>query len=256
MIIAFVFIIGAVAGSLMNVYIYRIPRKESVVRPRSHCTSCGKTIAWYDNIPIFSFLILRGKCRSCKKRISIRYPIVELLAAVSAVLLFLGFGLSGKFFILWYLSGALIVISFIDLKWQEIPDAITLSGIPLGLFLAALYPPLLNKTGMFASLLDSFLGVIAGGGSIYLLGFLGEFIFKKEAMGGGDVKLMAMIGAFLGWKLALFTFFLAPFFGSVIGIALKIKEGRDVIPYGPYLSLAAFVAVFYGETVIRGLFLI
>lgn len=250
----FIFVLGTMFGSFMNVCIYRLPRKESIISPHSHCTSCRATIPWFDNIPIISFLILRGRCRFCKSKISLRYIIVETLSGVVSVLLFLGFGLTAKFLILWCLSAALIVISFIDLEFQEIPDTITLPGIVAGLGLAALYPPLMGKVSNFSSLLNSILGVIAGGGSVYLSGFIGEFIFKREAMGGGDVKLLAMIGSFIGWKLALFTFFLAPFFGSIVGILLKIREGRDIIPYGPYLSLAAFVALFYGEEILRRLF--
>jgi len=256
MTIIFLFIIGAITGSFMNVCIYRLPRDESIVKPPSHCPSCGGRIPWFDNIPILSFLILRGKCRFCKKRIPARYIIVEALSGFICVLLFLHFGLTAKFFILWYLSSALLVASFIDLQFQEIPDIITLPGIVVGLVAAGLYPPLMGRLNNFPSFLDSLLGVLAGGGSIYLAGFIGEFIFKKESMGGGDVKLLAMIGSFIGWKLALFTFFLAPFFGSFVGIVLKIKEGREIIPYGPHLSLAAFVAILYGEEILKKLFLV
>jgi len=254
MTIFLLFIVGIVCGSFMNVCIHRLPRKESLVRPPSHCTSCGAAIRWFDNIPIISFLILRGRCRACRKGISVVYPVVEILSGMMVVFLYLRFGLSPKFLILWYLTSALIVISFIDLKIHEIPDEISLSGIILGLFAAALYPPLTGSEGIPLALLNSFLGIIVGGVSIYLLGFIGEFIFKKEAMGGGDVKLLAMIGAFLGWKMALFTFFLAPFFGSAVGIILKLKEGRDIIPYGPYLSLAAVVAIFWGDDILNALF--
>jgi len=247
---------GTIFGSFMNVCIYRLPRKESIVSPRSRCPLCGKAIRWSDNIPVLSYLILKGKCRSCGGRISPRYPIVEILAGLMCVSLFLRFGLSAKFLFFLYLTGALIVISFVDLKIHEIPDEITLSGIALGMGIAVLYPPLMNKTGNLSSFMDSFFGVLAGGGSIYLLGYIGEFIFKREAMGGGDVKLLAMIGAFLGWKLTLFTFFLAPFFGSLVGIVQKIKEGKDIIPYGPYLSIAAVVAIFFGGEILRRLFLI
>jgi len=256
MTIIFLFIIGTIAGSFMNVCIYRLPRKESIITPRSRCPSCGAGIPWFDNVPVLSFLFLRGRCRFCKKRISPKYIIVEVLSGLICVLLFLHFGLSAKFFILWCLSSALVVASFIDLRFHEIPDIITLPGIIIGLLLAVLYPPLMGKVRNFPSLLDSLLGVLAGGGSIYLAGFIGEFIFKKESMGGGDVKLLAMIGSFIGWKLVVFTFFLAPFFGSLVGIALKIKEGKDIIPYGPHLSLAAFVAILYGEEILRKLFLI
>ncbi|OGW75284.1 MAG: hypothetical protein A2Z72_00925 [Omnitrophica bacterium RBG_13_46_9] len=250
------FIIGAIVGSFLNVCIYRLPRKESIMAPRSFCPSCRAAILWYYNIPILSFLMLRGRCKFCRGRIPPRYLIVEVLSGVVCVLFFLGFGLTIKFFILWFFSNALIVVSFIDLEFLEIPDAITLPGIAAGLCLATLYPPLINEVRGVYSFLNSFIGVIAGGGSIYLLGFIGEFIFKKEAMGGGDVKLLAMIGSFIGWKLVILTFFLAPFFGSIVGIALKIKEGKATIPYGPHLSLAALVAVFYGEDILRKFFLL
>lgn len=250
------FIFGLMAGSLMNVCIYRLPRKESIVTPRSHCTRCGKSIPWYDNIPVLSFLLLKGRCRFCEKRISFVYPTVEILSGAMCALLFLRFGLTANFFILWFFTSALIVVSFIDLKVREIPDEITLPGIALGLALSALYPGLLGESARFPAFLNSLLGVIAGGGSIYALGFLGEFIFKKEAMGGGDVKLLAMIGAFLGWKLTIFTFFLAPVFGSMVGIVMKIKKGEDIIPYAPHLSLAAVAALFYGKEIIQKVFLI
>ena len=256
MIIILLFIIGAIAGSLMNVCIYRMPRKESIISPRSHCPSCGKTIRWHDNIPVISFLLLRGKCRYCKAGISPRYVMVEVLSGLVCVFLFLRFGITWNFFKFLYLLDSLIVVSFIDFKTHEIPDSITISGILIGLLLAVLYPVLTGKSALIDSPVNSFLGVIAGGGSIYILGFIGEFIFKKEAMGGGDVKLLAMIGAFVGWKLAIFIFFAAPFFGVIPGIVLKLKQKRDVIPYGPYISLAAFVAIFWGETIIKKIFLI
>jgi leader peptidase (prepilin peptidase)/N-methyltransferase len=256
MMIFFLFILGAIAGSLMNVCIYRMPRKESIVTPRSHCVLCKKPIPWRDNIPILSFLILRGRCRFCKGRISLVYPVVEILSGVVTVFLFLRFGITGKFFILWFFSSALIVSSFIDLRIREIPDEITLPGIVLGLGLSALYPALLGKSGSLLAFRDSALGVVIGGAGIYALGVFGEFIFKKEAMGGGDVKLLAMIGAFLGWKLTVLTFFLAPFFGAAVGVVLRIKKGEEVIPYGPHLSLAALVALFYGETILAKLFLV
>jgi leader peptidase (prepilin peptidase) / N-methyltransferase len=250
-----VFIIGTIVGSFVNVCIYRLPRKESIMTPRSHCPSCGKVITWFDNVPVISYLALKGKCRWCGSRISPRYLIVEVLSGIICALLFLRFGLTAKFFILWYLASALTAASFIDQKFQEIPDEITISGVFLGLCASAFYPPLMNETGNVPSFLNSFLGVITGGASIYTLGFIGEFIFKREAMGGGDVKLMAMIGAFLGWKKALFSFFLAPFFGSIIGIILRIKEGKEFIPYGPYLSLAAVVAIFWGDAILNRFFL-
>lgn len=256
MIATFIFIMGTIFGSFMNVCIHRMPKNESIIKNRSHCPKCGSLIGWFDNIPILSFILLRGRCRNCKERISFRYAVVEIISGLVYLALYLRFGITINFFIYAYLLSSLIIVSFIDLKIQEIPDSITLSGMILGLLLASLYPPLLGKTSNLSSFLDSLLGLLVGGGSIFILGVVGEFIFKKEAMGGGDVKLLAMIGAFLGWKLALFTFFLAPFFGSFVGIALKLKEGRDIIPYGPYLSMAAVCALFWGNDILNALFLI
>ncbi|MFH0764428.1 MAG: A24 family peptidase [Candidatus Omnitrophota bacterium] len=130
------------------------------------------------------------------------------------------------------------------------PDTVSIGGIVVGLASAVIFPSVFDTASRFASIQNSFLGAVIGGGSIYATGVLGSIAFKKEAMGGGDVKLMAMIGAFLGWKLAVFTFFVAPLFGSIVGIILKLKDGREIIPYGPYLSLAALVAVFFGNKII------
>jgi leader peptidase (prepilin peptidase)/N-methyltransferase len=146
------------------------------------------------------------------------------------------------------------VATFADLETQEIPDEVSLGGLAAGLILSAAFPAVMDAYSWHAALIRSFLGAMAGAGSIYLMGFFGELVFRKEAMGGGDIKLMAMIGSFLGWKLALFAFFLAPVFGSAVGIVLKVRDGRDVIPYGPYLSLAAVAAIFWGDRVLRMLF--
>jgi leader peptidase (prepilin peptidase)/N-methyltransferase len=164
--------------------------------------------------------------------------------------LYIYFGLSAKFFILSILGAALIVSSFIDFEHQLIPDVITIPGIFIGLSAVFLFPSILGEANPLSGLLNSFLGVLAGGGSIYAMGLLGRLVFKKEAMGGGDVKLMAMIGAFLGWKLVLFTFILAPFFGAPVGIVIKLKEKKHIIPYGPFLSMAAIVAVLWGERIL------
>ena len=250
----FVFIMGSIVGSFLNVCIYRLPRCESIVYPPSHCPNCKKNIFWYDNIPILSFLILKGKCRSCKSKISIRYFLVELLTAALLLALFIGFGLTPKFFAYAIMSCGLIIATFVDFEIHEIPDQISLGGILAGLLISYLFPSLFDEASRMHGFLASFIGALTGGGSIYLMGFLGEMAFKKEAMGGGDVKLMAMIGSFIGWKWILLTFFLAPIFGSIAGISLKIKYGREIIPYGPYLSLAAIVAIFFGDNILRLLF--
>lgn len=249
-----VFILGAIVGSFLNVCIYRIPKSRSIIFPPSSCPSCSKNIKWYDNIPILSYVILRGRCRSCKARISPLYITVEILTGIMAVCLFMAFGLTPKFFAYLILMGGLIVASFVDLSIQEIPDGVSIGGLAAGIIMSFAFPAIFDTDSRTASIFGSMLGAIAGAGSIYLMGFFGELVFKKEAMGGGDVKLMAAIGAFIGWKLVLFTFFVAPLFGSIAGVVLKIKDGREIIPYGPYLSLAAVVSIFFGNRIMGLLF--
>ncbi len=248
-----VFIFGAVIGSFLNVCVHRLPIGKSIVFPGSHCPFCEKPIRWFDNIPIISYAVLLGKCRDCGRRIPFRYPAVELISAFSGVGLLSYFGLTAAFFVYWGFVLALIAVSFIDLETQEIPDVITLPGIVLGVGIMTSVNPL-GATGRIAVLLDSLSGVLAGGGIMFLMGFLGEMIFRKEALGGGDVKLMAMIGAFLGWKLAVLTFFLAPFFGVGVGIFMKLKFKSEVIPYGPYISMASVTSLLCGNWIIRYLF--
>lgn len=246
-----IFIFGLTIGSFLNVCIYRMPKKESIVLPRSHCTHCNKTIPWYDNVPLLSFILLKGKCRFCKKPISFRYFFIELLTALLLLFTFSQFGLSYAFVIYGALICSLIVMSFIDLQIQEIPDEITLPGIVIGLALGFVFPGLMRQHTHINGLIYSLLGMLAGGGIVYLTGVLGKIAFKKDAMGGGDVKLMAMLGAFLGWELIILTFFLAPFSGSVIGIIEKLRNKASIIPYGPHLSLAAVIAIFWGREILN-----
>jgi leader peptidase (prepilin peptidase)/N-methyltransferase len=249
-----IFIFGAIIGSFLNVCIYRLPKGRSIIVPGSHCPNCGAKIHWYDNAPILSYIILAGKARCCKARISFRYFLVEVLTAAAFLILFTFFGLSAKFFAYSVMLSGLIIATFVDFEIQEIPDEVSIGGLAAGLVLSMVFPSILNESAVLGGFLNSFAGALLGGLSIYAMGMLGEFAFKKEAMGGGDVKLLAMIGAFLGWKLTLLTFFMAPIFGSVVGIALKIKEGKETIPYGPYLSLAAVVSMLWGDRLLRALF--
>lgn len=248
---AIVFIFGLVLGSFLNVCIYRLPKAQSILFPASHCPNCKRPIYWYDNIPLLSYIILGGRCRFCKANISFRYFMVELCTAAVLTLLFVFFGISPKFFAYSLLSAGLIIATFVDFEISEIPDEISIGGVFAGLIVSFAFPGIFSLDSRPIALLASFLGALAGGGSIYLMGFFGELVFKKEAMGGGDVKLMAMIGSFLGWKMALLIFFLAPLFGAAVGIVLKLKYGRETIPYGPYLSLAALVSIFFGEKILR-----
>ncbi|MCJ7459114.1 MAG: prepilin peptidase [candidate division Zixibacteria bacterium] len=244
---AFVFIFGLAVGSFLNVCIYRLPLKKSIIFPASHCPKCGNKIRTYDNIPILSYILLRGKCRFCKERISLIYPAVELWSGLIFLSLYLWYGLSWEFASKLFLFTSLMVIFFIDLKHQLIPDVITLPGIAAGLIFS-----LLSKSPSF---LDSLIGIISGGGLFYLVALAGDKIFKKESMGGGDIKLAAMLGAFLGWQKILLVFFLASFLGALAGIIFlilspKLRENR-LIPFGPFLAIATAICIFFGNRLVE-----
>jgi len=248
-----IFMFGAIIGSFLNVCIYRLPLGKSVVFPRSFCPFCEKQIAWYDNIPLISFLLLRAKCRNCKAPIAFRYFLVEMLTALSGIWLLSYYQITPGFFIYWVFLCSLIVVIFVDIEHQEIPDVISIPGIFIGAALMTIFK-LDGSTAYKWSFLNSLAGILIGGGSMFCLGMLGEFIFKKEALGGGDVKLMAMIGAFLGWKFVLLTFFMAPMLGSSVGLFMKIKYKKEIIAYGPYLSMSAIASLFYGDRILKYLF--
>jgi leader peptidase (prepilin peptidase)/N-methyltransferase len=254
----FVFIFGSVIGSFLNVCIYRIPRDSSIVFPSSHCPSCGSPIKFYDNIPILSYIILMGRCRACKAKISARYPLVEFLNGVLYVLTLYKFGSDSIWTVLAYFIflSALIVITFIDIDFQIIPDSITLPGIPVALILGSiLMPDPFEGFGYFQNsqplgFKASLIGMISGGGFFYLVAVLGKALLKKDAMGGGDIKMMAMVGALMGWKSVILTTFLASLLGSIIGILLIAVKGREWgsrIPFGPYLALGSVITLFYGH---------
>ena len=243
--ISIIFILGLIIGSFSNVCIYRIPKNESIVFPASHCPNCHTPIKAIDNIPILSFLLLKGKCRKCGEKISIRYPVVEFLTGAIYLLIFLIYGRSYQTLIYALLSSALIIISFIDLDVQIIPDEISLPGIVIGLALSFIVP--------YISYLNSLLGIIAGGGIIFLIALAGLAIFKKEAMGGGDVKLSAMIGAFIGWKYIIVSLFIGFFIGAIAGILLillKIRNRDDLVPFGPFIVLGSFITLLWGENIL------
>ncbi|MFH1460356.1 MAG: A24 family peptidase [Candidatus Omnitrophota bacterium] len=222
--------------------------------PRSFCPYCQKPILWYDNIPFVSYIFLGGKCRFCKKTIPFRYFLVEFITAVLLVILYNFFGLTSHFFIYGALTCALIAATFIDFDFQIIPDEITLGGLVLGILFSIIFPQLHNASSSINSLIQSILGILVGGGSIYLIGKFGQIVFKKESMGGGDVKFLAMIGSILGWEMAILIFFLAPFFGAIVGITAKLTRGAEVIPYGPYLSIATFIAIIWGKNILNYFF--
>ncbi len=244
-----VLIAGLAAGSFLNVLVYRLPRGKSIVKPRSSCPRCGKIITWYENIPLISFLFLRGKCSGCKKRISPRYPLVELLSGGLAVLCLNRYGLSLNLVFAYPFVMSLLVITLIDWDHQIIPDSISVPFIAAGVLWAAV--------GSDTGVLSSVLGAAAGGGSLYLIGVVYHRIKGVEGMGGGDVKLMAMIGAFLGIKLVLPVILVASFFGALYGIIL-IQAGGDgltKVPFGSFLAPAAALCLFTGEIMLRWYFM-
>lgn len=247
------FLAGLIIGSFLNVCIYRLPLARSVVAPRSHCPFCGRTIKWRDNIPLLSYLLLKGKCRECRRPIPLRYFIVEFLTGLAAAWIYVQDGLTLAGLANFIFACALITVAFIDIEHMEVPDIITLPGLALAMVMRGVIA-ISTGTALTGALADSVLGILAGGGSMFLLGWLGEMIFKKEALGGGDVKLMAMIGAFLGWQIVLLAFFIAPVFGSVGGLVLKSRRRVEHIAYAPYLCAAAFIGLFWGDVILEYIF--
>ena len=253
------FIFGAIIGSFLNVCIVRLPHEKSVVFPGSHCVKCHKPIAWYDNVPLLSYFLLGGKCRHCHEKFSFRYALVELVTALTFLGFYLYYGLDILLLPYLIMVCGFIVATFVDFEHRIIPDEVSVGGMCAGLFLSLAIPKLHVVAGehgymwrdYLLSLGFSLLGVLIGGGLIYLMGMLGDFIFKKESMGGGDVKLLAMVGAFLGWKSALLTFFIAPFFGAIFGIIEKIRTKDTAIAYGPFLVLGALISLFWSEKIIE-----
>lgn len=244
-----VFLFGLIFGSFINVCIYRLPREESIVFPASHCPSCQTPIRPYENIPLLSFILLKGRCRSCRSPISWRYPLVEILHGCGFLYILARYGLSLPAIVYCLFLSSLIAVTFIDLSHRIIPDLITLPGMVLGVITAStILPP---------GTIDSIVGLFLGGGLFYLVAVLSLAILKKEGMGGGDIKLIAMIGAFLGWKGMLLTIFLAACSGSVIGILLILIQGRnraEPIPFGPFLALGAVISLFWENGLLRWYF--
>jgi len=286
-------ILGLVVGSFLNVCIFRLPRNcMSIVKPRSRCPKCLNWIAWHDNLPVVSWVVLGGKCRHCRNPISIRYTLVELLTGA----LFLWAGWRAIYTMFppgapqairfaveaWFVS-ALIVCTFIDLEFRILPDEITLSGVVLGLAVAAAFPYLYGSdipvrephgahfnlmyrlypyfdlpwtpgNARLAALTASVVGAATGGLSIWMVGVLGKWMFRKEAMGFGDVKFMAMVGAVLGWRGVLYTFLLACLWGSVFGIGkLIVKRRMGYVPFGPFLAVGALTILFVPHLVDRAI---
>lgn len=249
-----VFIFGAIVGSFLNVCIHRMPLEKSIVFPGSRCAQCHKPIQWHDNIPILSFIILRGHCRSCGATYSVRYFLVELLTAISWVILWNWFGFSGQFLAGIVLFSLLIAVMVTDLETGLIPDLLSYPGIFAGLVLSTLIPSLQGKNFWYEGFLHSLYGVLAGGGILWLLAIVGTYIYKKDAMGGGDIKLLAMLGAFLGATKAILVFFFSPFIALPFALFVKYAKKEETIPYGPYIAVAGGWCFLYGSAWLRNFY--
>jgi len=244
-----IFIFGLCIGSFLNVCIYRLPQSKSIVHPRSMCPNCGAIIRFYDNIPILSYVALRGKCRHCKAPISLRYPIIEFMSGLFAAGVFIKYGITLEAVIYYAFVAALLVITFIDIDHQIIPDVITLPGIPI-FFIASFALPDIT-------VVESILGIFIGGGSLFLVAWLYHLLTRKEGMGGGDIKLLAMMGAIIGWQGVLFTIFVASAVGTVSGLLIMLKNRKTMrlaIPFGPFLAIGATAYIFLGPQLIAWYF--
>jgi leader peptidase (prepilin peptidase) / N-methyltransferase len=235
---------GLCLGSFANVCIYRIPLNKSIVHPPSACPGCDYKIRFYDNLPVISYLFLMGRCRECKAYISPRYPLVEILTALLSLALFIRFGFQLQYFIWMLFTGTLLILSFIDFDHKILPDVLTLPGIAAG-WLVSFFPGGISCT-------DSLIGLMAGGGSLYLVATVYARITGREGLGGGDIKLLAMIGAWMGWQSLPLIVLMSSLSGAVIGsvfILLGGKGARTQIPFGPFLSLGALSYLFFGRQI-------
>lgn len=251
------FVLGMMIGSFLNVCICRLPKNESVVRPRSRCPKCGNMIAWYDNIPVISWLTLGARCRYCKEPISWQYPLVELLTGILFLFVYWHFGMTLAAPIYMLLIAGLVLVTFVDLTDWTIPNEVTYPGIPLGILLGVVgmaYP----ASGLIVtSVFDAMIGAAIGGGILYALDKIALAVWKKPGMGFGDVKLLAMLGAFFGWKSIFVIIMISSFLGSIVGvtlIAIQRKKGESgkghYLPFGPYLAAAGVLFLFFGPELI------
>jgi leader peptidase (prepilin peptidase)/N-methyltransferase len=263
-------VLGAMIGSFLNVVIHRVPLEQSIVLPNSACPNCRTPLRPYDNIPILSFLILRGRCRTCKEPIAIRYPIVEALTAILFVMVTIHDGVSFALPFDFAFVAALVALIFIDAEHMILPNVITYPGIIFALVMRVTVPYFAGTSHLddlpgliermpslpiwAVSLIGAALGALIGGGSLWLMGFLWEKLRGVEAMGLGDVKMMLMVGAFLGWRLAVLTIFVGVFSGSLAGIAMMVRRGRNLqmmLPFGIFLGAGAIASVLVGHQIVE-----
>jgi leader peptidase (prepilin peptidase)/N-methyltransferase len=265
-------VFGAIIGSFLNVVIHRLPREESIVLPSSRCPGCGAAIAFYDNVPVLSYLLLGGRCRACKAHISARYPAVEALTAALWVIVAWHDGLTWALpFDLVFVT-AITALVFIDAEHMILPNAITYPGIVFALVARVVLPYLMGRpyfddlnmlvNGMLAgmplwaaSLVGALVGALVGGGSLWLMGWTWEKLRGIEAMGLGDVKMMFMVGAYLGWRLTILNIFLGVLAGSLIGIVIMLLEGKRnmqlLLPFGVFLGIGSIAALLVGSNIVE-----
>ena len=236
---AYALIIGLAVGSFLNVIIYRLPNNKSIVKPRSKCTKCDSQIAWYDNMPVLSYIALLGKCRKCKNPISIRYPLIEFICGMMTLMLLNIYGPSFEFIVMILISYMLIAITFIDVDYFIIPNEFIIFGFIISIISHSF--KLLPIT-----VVQGFYGSLTYGGILFIMGAMGTFIFKKEALGFGDIKLGLILGSFLGIELSLLALFFSFIFGGIMSIILLIaKEVNDdhMIPFGPSIAAATLLTI-------------
>lgn len=232
---------GSLFGSFLNVCIVRLPADQSIVTPRSRCPRCGAAIAWYDNIPILSWLLLRGRCRRCRAWISVQYPLIEALVATMWAGAAWRYGVTFEALAAALLGTILVGITITDARHYLIPDEYTWGGLTLGLLLSL-------RDGL-PGFGQAALGAATGFALLYLIAWAGEKAFKEEAMGGGDIKMMAMVGAFVGWKGVLLTLFGGALLGTLVFVPLSIRKKR-LVPFGVFLAVAAGATFVVGEDIV------
>jgi leader peptidase (prepilin peptidase)/N-methyltransferase len=267
--LVWLFLLGLVVGSFLNVCIWRLPRGATIGRPvRSFCPRCGRILRWYDNIPLVSFILLRARCRYCGGPVSWRYPAVELLMGLLLPLIYFRQGVQegtdvGQLTVMMLVTGLLVLASAVDVEFTIIPEEVTVFGIAGGLLAGFLLPQLHVGVASYATfesltgrlhldgLIGAAVGAVGGGGMVLVFGLLGRLMFGREALGFGDVMLMAMVGAFFGWKVVLMAFFLAPFVGLLYGVPLLIARGEHEMPYGPFLTVGAVLVLVFRSDMCR-----
>jgi len=238
----YTFLFGLAIGSFLNVCIYRLPKDESIVHPPSRCTLCGWQLRWYENIPVLSYILLRGKCSNCRMPVSFQYPIVELTTGLIFLLNYYVYGIGLIFFTNIIFTAIVLALAITDARSYLLPDVLTIGGLVFGVGLS------LFSGGMTPQ--ESIFGSIVGGGILFVVAWLGEIVFKKEAMGGGDIKMMAMIGTFVGWQGALLTIFLGSLFGTLIFAPISLKT-KKLVPFGVFLAIGGTVALYFGRALIQ-----